>query len=222
MIDIEYKRENRYSRFLFGIDDRLISEITGQKIIAGNDKNQRETCGCVESMDIAACNTCRHGCRYCYANFSDNTVVNNLKRHGSESSMLIGGIEPEDKIVERKMESCFSKQIDIFGEYVFRLAARIEFQIKQSAPYGSFDLHNTIHHFPVEYFTAAGIIGITYVQEGAVKRHYACRRNIRIRFHNIAYRSRQRVQYSHVLDRIDVQAFFVALPSIARLDILIA
>jgi hypothetical protein len=32
------------------------------------DRNQREMCGCVESVDIGAYSTCGNGCAYCYAN----------------------------------------------------------------------------------------------------------------------------------------------------------
>ncbi len=97
------------------IDDRLISEIIGQKITISKDKNQRDICGCVESVDIGAYNTCEHGCRYCYANFSENTVKNNRQKHNPNSPMLIGNVEPEDKITDRKMESYVNKQIDMFG-----------------------------------------------------------------------------------------------------------
>lgn len=94
------------------VDDRLISSIIGQKLSIKKDKNQRDICGCVTSIDIGAYNTCKHGCVYCYANFSEKAMKNNIKKHDINSPMLIGNIEPNDKIIERKMESYISNQLE--------------------------------------------------------------------------------------------------------------
>lgn len=87
------------------IDDNLISETIGCTLNIGKDKNQRDICGCVTSIDIGAYNTCKHQCLYCYANFSDTAVKNNIMKHDKNSPFLIGHEMEGDKITNRKMES---------------------------------------------------------------------------------------------------------------------
>ena len=93
------------------IDDRLIEQLVQCSLNVRKDKNQRLECGCIESLDIGAYNTCRNGCRYCYANYSEKAVGTNHEKHNPFSPLLVGEVGPNDKITERKMVSYKVNQI---------------------------------------------------------------------------------------------------------------
>lgn len=89
----------------------MIEDIIGCKINVEKDKNQRKECGCVESVEVGCYNTCFNVCKYCYANYSKNSVKNNYQKYDVNSPLLCSVISDEDKISERKLKSLKDEQI---------------------------------------------------------------------------------------------------------------
>lgn len=96
------------------IDPKLIEELIGCRISAGKDKNQRAECGCAESIDIGTYNTCKNGCRYCYANHSSDSVEKNFSGFDPLSPLLCGAVTENDKISMRIMKSLKAEQMSLF------------------------------------------------------------------------------------------------------------
>lgn len=93
------------------IDKKLIEDIIGCKINVGKDKNQRMECGCVESVEIGAYNTCMNGCAYCYANYNSKSVEANAAKYDPLSPILCGQVNEDDKITTRKVKSLKETQL---------------------------------------------------------------------------------------------------------------
>ena len=96
------------------IDKTLIEDIIGCRLKVEKDKNQREECGCVEGVEIGTYNTCKNGCKYCYANYSQESVVKNCSRYDPKSPILCGILDENDKITVRKVKSLKEQQLSIF------------------------------------------------------------------------------------------------------------
>ena len=97
------------------IDRTLLEQIAGCRLTLEKDKNQRPECGCMASIDIGMYDTCRHGCRYCYATHSLKTVARNTQDHDPNSPLLCGQILPEDVVKDRAVKSCKEGQLQFLG-----------------------------------------------------------------------------------------------------------
>ncbi len=96
------------------IDKELVERITGYPISARKDRNQRDICNCIESIDIGTYESCLNGCVYCYAIKRTNMVQSNRQKHDADSPLLIGNIGEGDVVKERTVKSLRSDQSSLF------------------------------------------------------------------------------------------------------------
>ncbi len=83
----------------------------GKRLSAPRKKGARAACACYLSCDIGAYNTCRHLCRYCYANAEPSTVLAQSRQHDPESPFLIGNYRDGDIIHDVPQLSWIDEQI---------------------------------------------------------------------------------------------------------------
>lgn len=83
------------------ISHELAFKLTG-KIYGNWTARKEQKCKCVQMVDIGVYNSCKHFCKYCYANYDENQVTNNFRNHDPNSSLLVGTIGQDDIIKVRK------------------------------------------------------------------------------------------------------------------------
>ena len=71
------------------VDDDLIQRVFGIEVCHRKASGQRRACGCVESRDIGAYNSCLFGCVYCYATSCFRAAAANYRRHDPDAATLI-------------------------------------------------------------------------------------------------------------------------------------
>lgn len=81
------------------ISQKLAYELTGKV----HKKWKERPCGCAEIVDIGVYNSCNHRCKYCYANFDEDSIISNMRKHDPKSSLLIGHLE-EDDVIKRRVK----------------------------------------------------------------------------------------------------------------------
>ena len=77
----------------------------GKKLNVPKKKGARAQCSCYLTCDIGAYNTCRHLCKYCYANAEPAVVSAQSRRHDLTSPFLIGHYEKGDVINDVQQKS---------------------------------------------------------------------------------------------------------------------
>ncbi len=82
----------------------------GMRLNAPKKKGARAECACYLSCDIGAYNTCRHLCRYCYANAEPAKVLAQSRLHDPGSPFLIGNYEEGDRIHDVPQKSWIDRQ----------------------------------------------------------------------------------------------------------------
>ncbi|HWP97293.1 MAG TPA: DUF1848 domain-containing protein [Syntrophomonadaceae bacterium] len=96
------------------IDQKVIEDIVDYSINLKKDTNQRQHCGCIESIDIGAYDSCPHGCIYCYATSNENTVNSNRPRHDVHSPLLLGQLTDDDILTEKVVKSLQTTYVSLF------------------------------------------------------------------------------------------------------------
>ena len=90
----------------FGFDSsgcmttQVIEKAIGNNLKIPKGKYRIRECDCIFGRDIGAYNTCLHGCKYCYANFSNKLVKRNFRLHNPDSPLLIGDVKDRDVVKE--------------------------------------------------------------------------------------------------------------------------
>ena len=95
------------------IDPRRVERVIGCQLTLEKAQGQRSACGCCESVDIGAYNTCLNGCRYCYANYSDDSIRRNMALCDPASPLLLGQLLPGEVVRERKAQSNIAAQLHL-------------------------------------------------------------------------------------------------------------
>jgi len=71
------------------VDAELLARLYPDRVGPVAVRPTRKQCGCCESKDIGAYDTCLHGCVYCYANASKETAEQRWRQHDPSAEALV-------------------------------------------------------------------------------------------------------------------------------------
>ncbi len=92
----------------------MLGEANGVEFRRLKHKGQRAGCGCFESRDVGAYDSCPNGCRYCYANRDHARALDNyLHAHDPESPLLLGHLHKDDEISQAPQKSLLVHSIQL-------------------------------------------------------------------------------------------------------------
>lgn len=83
------------------VSEEIMTKLLQRPYVANKGKPVR-SCGCIPTVDIGDYNACTHLCKYCYANYDEQKVFDNVKRHDPHSSVLLGNVLESDRVMIRK------------------------------------------------------------------------------------------------------------------------
>jgi hypothetical protein len=84
----DYLTRDGYIEKAHCIDGGIIENLFYPRGLNYRAKPARQECGCTESSDIGAYDTCPHGCVYCYANMHKRKARKAYERHDTDSAFV--------------------------------------------------------------------------------------------------------------------------------------
>lgn len=82
----------------------------GKRLAVPKRKGARAQCTCYLACDIGAYNTCKHLCKYCYANAEVSNVLSQSRLHDPNSPFLIGNYREGDRVHDVPQQSWINDQ----------------------------------------------------------------------------------------------------------------
>jgi len=98
------------------IDGGIIESLFFPEGLQYSQKPTRNQCGCTESTDIGAYDTCPHGCVYCYANTNKQQALRAFNNHDKESAFLGYSKSQSDRWIAEVQKSKCKKESVIARE----------------------------------------------------------------------------------------------------------